>query len=197
MAPELQNRDNAVSGGKPGVPASDPLPDLPQRGYFLLKEVCGITDTQPYVLRFWESEFPQLAGKKRGRQVTYTMEDIGLILQIKQLLHNEEYTLADARERLDKGEVKVQPVEEPVAQDPETMQEELHSLKERLADIRSRYEGATREIAHLKGQLAAGEDYRQRFEESREEIRDLKAGLSGRLQAIQQAFRKLSGYRPS
>ena len=62
MAPEIQNRERPESGGKPGVSTSDALPDLPSRGYFLLKEVCGLTDTQPYVLRFWESEFPQLAG---------------------------------------------------------------------------------------------------------------------------------------
>ena len=197
MAPEIQNRDQTATGGKPGAASSDPLPEIPQRGYFLLKEVCGITDTQPYVLRFWESEFPQLAGKKRGRQVTYTQQDIGLILQIKQLLHNEEYTLADARERLDQGEVAVEPAEEPVVQDTGSLQDELDGLKERLADIRGRYEGATREIAHLKGQLAGSKDYQQRYEESREEIRDLKEGMSGRLQAIKQAFRKLTGSRSS
>jgi DNA-binding transcriptional MerR regulator len=199
MAPEMQNRDQAQSGGKPGVSAPDPLPEVPQRGYFLLKEVCRITDTQPYVLRFWESEFPQLAGKKRGRQVSYTQDDIGLILQIKQLLHNEEYTLADARERLDQGavDVPVEAVEEQAAPDTESLQDELDGLKERLTDIRGRYEGATREIAHLKAKLAGSEDYEQRYEEACEEIRDLKEGMSGRLQAIQQAFRKLTGFRAS
>ena len=197
MAPEIQKHAGPQAGGKRGIPASNPLPELPQRGYFLLKEVCGITDTQPYVLRFWESEFPQLAGKKRGRQVTYTQEDIGLILQIKHLLHNEEYTLADARERLDQGEVAVEKVEEPPTQDTESLLEEIEGLKERLADIRGRYEGATREIAHLKGKLAATEDYQQRFEESRDEIRDLREGMGGRLQAIQQAFRNLTGSRSS
>ncbi len=197
MAPEIQNHETEETGGKPGVPTSDALPDLPSRGYFLLKEVCEITDTQPYVLRFWESEFPQLAGKKRGRQVTYTQDDVGLILQIKQLLHKEEYTLADARERLEQGEVAVETVEEAAAPDPESLKEELDSLRERLADIRGRYEGATREIAHLKGKLAATDDYRRRYEQASEEIRDLREGLSGRLQAIQQAFRKLTGSRSS
>ena len=197
MAPEIQNRERTESGGKPGTSSSDALPELPSRGYFLLKEVCGITDTQPYVLRFWESEFPQLAGKKRGRQLTYTQQDIALILKIKQLLHNEEYTLADARERLEQGEVDVEPAEEPVALDAETLQDELDGLKERLADIRGRYDGATREIGLLKGKLAATEDYRQRYEEAQGEIQDLKEGMSGRLHAIQQAFRKLTGSRSS
>ncbi len=187
MAPEIENRRSAAPGGKPGVPASGGTPDLPTRGYFLLKEVCKITDTQPYVLRFWESEFPQLAGKKRGRQVTYTQEDIGLILQIKQLLHNEEYTLADAREQLEHGEDPPEPVEEPVSPDAEALQEEVETLRERLADIRGRYEGAIREIAHLKGELAAADDSKERFKES----------VAGRLQAIQQAFRNLTGFRSS
>jgi DNA-binding transcriptional MerR regulator len=198
MAPEIQNRESEETGGKPGVSAPDTLPEIPSRGYFLLKEVCGITDTQPYVLRFWESEFPQLAGKKRGRQVTYSQEDIGLILKIKQLLHNEEYTLADARQRLEAGEVAVPEArEEPREQDVESLQDELDTVKERLADIRGRYEGATREIAHLKGKIAAADDYRQRCEEAEQELLDLREGMSGRLQAIRQAFRKLTGSRPS
>ena len=36
------------------------VPELPQKEFFKLSEVCQFTDTQPYVLRFWESEFPQL-----------------------------------------------------------------------------------------------------------------------------------------
>ena len=197
MAPEIQNRRSAASGGKPGIPASDPSPDLPTRGYFLLKEVCKITDTQPYVLRFWESEFPQLAGKKRGRQVTYTQEDIGLILKIKQLLHKEEYTLADAREQLEQGAAGTEPVEEPILPDTEALQEEVESLRERLADIRSRYEGATREIAHLKGKLVAADDYREQYGTAREEIRVLKENVAERLHAIRQAFRNLTGFRSS
>lgn len=198
MAPEIQDCESAGTGGKPGVSTTETLPDIPSRGYFLLKEVCDLTDTQPYVLRFWESEFPQLAGKKRGRQVTYTQEDVGLILKIKQLLHNEEYTLADARQRLEQGEVDVpQAGEQPREPDVESLQDELDTVKERLADIRGRYEGATREIAHLKGKIAAAEDYRERCVEAEQELLDLREGMSGRLQAIRQAFRKLTGSRPS
>jgi DNA-binding transcriptional MerR regulator len=54
------------------------------------------------VLRFWESEFPQLAPhKNKTGQRVYTRRDLDLVLRIKHLLHDEEYTIASARARLD------------------------------------------------------------------------------------------------
>jgi DNA-binding transcriptional MerR regulator len=65
-------------------------------------EVCEYTKTQPYVLRFWESEFPQLSpARGRGGQPVYRRTDIDLILRIKQLLYDEEYTIDGARQRLE------------------------------------------------------------------------------------------------
>ena len=65
-------------------------------------DVCAMTDTQPYVLRFWESEFPQLAPRKtRAGQRIYEREDVDLVLKIKKLLYEEEYTIAGARKRLE------------------------------------------------------------------------------------------------
>jgi DNA-binding transcriptional MerR regulator len=69
---------------------------------FKIREVCQHTDTQPYVLRFWESEFPQLRPETSSSgQRVYTQEDVDLILRIKQLLYDEEYTIAGARALLD------------------------------------------------------------------------------------------------
>ena len=71
---------------------------VPDKLYYKVSEVCQITDTQPYVLRFWESEFPQLASEKnRSGQRVYRKADIDLILRIKKLLYDEEYTIAGAR----------------------------------------------------------------------------------------------------
>jgi len=75
---------------------------IPEKLMYKVAEVCQITDTQPYVLRFWESEFPQLASEKnRSGQRVYRRQDIDLILRIKKLLYEEEFTLAGARKVLE------------------------------------------------------------------------------------------------
>jgi DNA-binding transcriptional MerR regulator len=74
---------------------------IPDKLFYKVGEVCQITDTQPYVLRFWESEFPQLAPEKnRTGQRVYRKADIDLIFRIKKLLYDEEYTIAGARKRI-------------------------------------------------------------------------------------------------
>ena len=75
--------------------------EIPRKLFYKIGEVCQLTDTQPYVLRFWESEFPQLAPtKSRSGQRLYRKKDIDLLLSIKQLLHEEGYTIAGARKKL-------------------------------------------------------------------------------------------------
>ena len=70
--------------------------------YFKIGEVCELTGTQPYVLRFWESEFPTLAPEKnRSGQRIYRQRDIDLINRIKVLLYEKEYTIAGARKVLE------------------------------------------------------------------------------------------------
>jgi len=77
---------------------------IPEKLFYKAAEVCQITDTQPYVLRFWESEFPQLASEKnRSGQRVYRREDIDLVFRIKKLLYQEEYTIAGARKAIDEG----------------------------------------------------------------------------------------------
>lgn len=76
--------------------------EIPEKLFYKIGEVCEYTDTQPYVLRFWESEFPSLAPQKnRSGQRIYSREDIELVLRIKKLLYEEEFTIAGARKRLE------------------------------------------------------------------------------------------------
>jgi DNA-binding transcriptional MerR regulator len=93
------------------------MPDqIPRKSFYKLNEVCQITDTQPYVLRFWESEFSQLAPtRSRTGQRLYRRKDIDLVLSIKKLLHEEGYTIAGAREKLGMVEVpgSIDPVFDP------------------------------------------------------------------------------------
>ena len=78
---------------------------IPRKLFYKLQEVCELTDTQPYVLRFWESEFAQLAPtKSRTGQRLYRKRDIDLVLEIKRLLNDEGQTIAAAREKLGMGE---------------------------------------------------------------------------------------------
>lgn len=74
---------------------------IPRKPFFKIGEVCSLTDTQPYVLRFWESEFPQLApNKSRTGQRIYRSRDVEMILEIKKLLYEEGCTIAGARKQL-------------------------------------------------------------------------------------------------
>jgi DNA-binding transcriptional MerR regulator len=94
------------------------MPDaIPRKLFYKLHEVCELTDTQPYVLRFWESEFSQLAPTRGpGGQRMYRRRDIDLVLQIKKLLNEEGQTIAAAREKLGmpgEGAVPLQGLFEP------------------------------------------------------------------------------------
>lgn len=78
---------------------------IPRKLFYKIGEVCELTDTQPYVLRFWESEFPQLAPKKsRTGQRLYRKKDIDLVIEIKRLLYRDGYTIAGARKKLGLGD---------------------------------------------------------------------------------------------
>jgi DNA-binding transcriptional MerR regulator len=69
---------------------------------FKIGDVCKQADVQPYVLRYWETEFPALAPDKTGGgQRTYTQRDIEVILRIKELLYSEGFTIAGAKKKLE------------------------------------------------------------------------------------------------
>ena len=92
--------------------------NIPSKLFFKIGEVCEITDTQPYVLRYWESEFPALApAKNSSGQRIYRRRDIETVLRIKQLLYEEGFTIAGAKKRLESemaGRVESpQPLKEP------------------------------------------------------------------------------------
>ena len=71
---------------------------------YKIGEVCKIADVQPYVLRYWETEFPVLRPRKsKGGQRVYERKDIDTILKIKQMLYEEGFTIDGARKRLLQG----------------------------------------------------------------------------------------------
>ena len=80
--------------------------DIPDKLYFRIGEVARLCDVPAYVLRFWESEFPQLKPHKGGTgQRLYRRRDVEMALRVKGLLYDEGYTIPGARQLL-KAELK-------------------------------------------------------------------------------------------
>ncbi|MBW4027439.1 MAG: MerR family transcriptional regulator [Acidobacteria bacterium] len=74
-------------------------PSIPDKLYFRIGEVARLCEVETYVLRFWETEFPQLKPNKGGTgQRLYRKRDVEMALRIKRLLHDEGYTIAGARQ---------------------------------------------------------------------------------------------------
>jgi DNA-binding transcriptional MerR regulator len=74
----------------------------PETRMYKIGEVCRLADVQPYVLRYWETEFPPLApNKSGGGQRLYSERDVETILRIKQLLYSDGFTIAGAKKRLE------------------------------------------------------------------------------------------------
>jgi DNA-binding transcriptional MerR regulator len=95
----------AASGERQALPVRDASTDVPDRLYFRIGEVSAITGVPPYVLRYWESEFPALQPRKSGGgQRLYRKRDVVMLLEIKKLLYQERYTVAGARRRLTERE---------------------------------------------------------------------------------------------
>ena len=81
-------------------------PQIPDKLFFKIGEVCKIVDIEPFVLRFWETEFPNLAPEKsKSGQRVYKKKDIENILRIKELLYDRGYTIAGARKHLSRTRV--------------------------------------------------------------------------------------------
>lgn len=73
--------------------------EIPDKLYFRIGEVSRLCDVPAYVLRFWESEFPQLKPHKGGTgQRLYRRRDVETVLHIKSLLYDEGYTISGARQ---------------------------------------------------------------------------------------------------
>ena len=72
--------------------------------FYKIGEVARITGLEPYVLRYWETEFPQINPRKgRGGQREYRRQDLDMILTIQRMLHEEGYTISGAKRKLRQG----------------------------------------------------------------------------------------------
>jgi DNA-binding transcriptional MerR regulator len=76
-------------------------PEIPDKLYFKIGEVSDLLGVEPYVLRYWETEFNTLSPKKSGTgHRLYRRKDVELLLRIKHLLYDKKFTIEGARQTL-------------------------------------------------------------------------------------------------
>jgi DNA-binding transcriptional MerR regulator len=108
---------------------------IPDKLYFRIGEVSRLCGLPTYVLRFWETEFPQLKPPKSNTgQRTYRRADVENVVRIKKLLYDEGFTIAGARAQL-KAEGKKKQAPLPFLVQPDASLAELKQLRQGLRDI--------------------------------------------------------------
>jgi len=108
---------------------------IPDKLYFRIGEVSRLCGLPTYVLRFWETEFPQLKPPKSNTgQRTYRRNDVENVVRIKKLLYDEGFTIAGARAHL-KAEGKKKQAPLPFLVQPDASMAELKQLRQGLRDI--------------------------------------------------------------
>lgn len=99
---------------------------IPDKMFYKIGEVSDIAAIESYVLRYWESEFPFLKPRKnKAGQRVYARKDLELVMQIKNLLYKEKYTIAGVRKRFSDNSIKKSSVSI----------ETIRSIKKRLKGI--------------------------------------------------------------
>jgi len=90
-----------------------PVEEIPDKLYFRIGEVARLAGIKPYVLRFWETEFPALMPRKSGTgHRLYRRKDVEAVLEIKRLLYEKRFTIEGARKFL---QARAKPVVAPEA----------------------------------------------------------------------------------
>src|SRR5512135_1901035 len=112
---------------------------LPDKLFYKIGEVSKITEVEPYVLRYWETEFHFLRPRKnKSGQRVYVKKDLELILQIKRMLYQERYTIEGVRKRFGEGtlrDAETQTAPEQRTKSPRNPAEVIGSVKRRLKKI--------------------------------------------------------------
>ncbi len=110
---------------------------IPDKLYFKIGEVSKLAEVAPHVLRYWESEFSGIKPKRAtSKQRLYRREDVELILVIKNLLHEQGYTIAGARKLIQEtaqlSDIALQKKKATTASKLSSIKQELIDLKEKL-----------------------------------------------------------------
>jgi DNA-binding transcriptional MerR regulator len=128
--------------------------DIPDKLYFRIGEVASLCQVPAYVLRFWESEFPQLRPNKGGTgQRLYRRRDVEMALRVRTLLKEEGYTIPGARAVL-KAEFRQKEPQLSLIADPAPRPAQLRKLRDELASLAAMLAGPA-------GKQAAGQTARR------------------------------------
>lgn len=114
-------------------------PEIPDRIFFKIGEVCDLAGVESHVLRFWETEFPTLKPSKTpSGQRQYRRKDVETVLTIKSLLYDEGYTIPGARKALRarrKGKEEPVPAEAPTGDGAPVPKAALQEIRTKLEQI--------------------------------------------------------------
>jgi len=126
--------------------------EIPDRLYFRIGDVARLCGVEPYVLRFWETQFPALKPNKGGTgQRLYRRREVELALRIKQLVHQDGYTLAGARQALEgtpRPRVSAASVKQTrLALTDEQVQQRLDSVTAAIGRARAELREISRQLA--------------------------------------------------
>jgi DNA-binding transcriptional MerR regulator len=128
-------------------------PTIPDRLYFKIGDVARICGLETYVLRFWESQFPQLKPNKSGTgQRLYRRREVELVLEIKRLVHAEGYTLSGARQALEQLHRRAGTQEARSSQDSNSDTQQPSRLST-VADSGRRRDAVAATIGHARAEL--------------------------------------------
>jgi len=117
-----------------------PQISFPDKLFYKIGEVSKIVGVEPYVLRYWETEFTFLKPRKnRSGQRVYIKKDVELLLEIKRLLYQERYTIEGVRKRLgfDVVQAEVKPDQDVPKKETRQSAGTVELVKKRLREILS------------------------------------------------------------
>jgi DNA-binding transcriptional MerR regulator len=112
---------------------------IPNKQYFKIGEVSTLSQLEPYVLRYWETEFKMIRPVRFGsNQRMYRRKDVELIFEIKKLLYDEGFTIAGARKKLlqnskEEKEKKSLPIQK--ADGPANLEPLIREIQKDLTDL--------------------------------------------------------------
>ena len=134
----------------------DDAPTIPDRLYFRIGDVARLCGVETYVLRFWETQFPQLKPNKSGTgQRLYRRRDVETALEIKRLVHGEGYTISGARQWLEQQSRRREPqFRLPLVESVPTVKDARERGRE-LEDVAALINHARSELREIAGLLAA------------------------------------------
>jgi DNA-binding transcriptional MerR regulator len=111
-------------------------PEIPDKLYFKIGEVSELLGVEPYVLRYWETEFAVLSPKKSGTgHRLYRRKDVELLLRIKHLLYEKRFTIEGARQSLQAEAKAPKPKAAKRAQQELFSEDPLPEIRRELAGI--------------------------------------------------------------